>query len=1060
MPDKDQLIQQLMALLPQLLGGTYGGQGYSPYGSHMNMVNTGQLQTPMASQMLGGVFPGMRPQAGPTMTQADFLDMQARQRLQANTEQKFVFAPTLRRALSGMGFDMAQFQDPNTKKLTMQGMLATQLYNRFAGPALGDPYADRARNANVSRDIMSGVFFGRPGGQSGFGMSEAALERHVNSMTGMGKSPGLFKRSRFSAQDLFEAQSLGGERGLFTNAGEGDMTRRVEDMAGIIKTGMSVFRTMNKEKVLDMIQELTAGTVPVSNPGQLNRALFQISTMAKQANVSVEIMQRTAAEGASLMKRMGVGGTSGAMLAVGTSRFTQLASSKMGGLEASVDENLLARMPGGQRGFGQFMRQRTMSRMTSPHMMTNMFLMEESKRLGLMNEEQAGAFLADIKGGRVGGGRQREMIDAIAKARNMSSQEVINLMNLDKGRATERFMTKLQRSGRGHELDLMGLEFRFADLESTMTDAEKASLRTGVAETPEGRRQQVANIVAAEMRRSGNGRSLGLSEAQAQAYFEGQARLMQDYVVAGRNKDGSAASNRRATLIKELTRQGSLTQMQALGAEAREQFTQRGGTFAERVRTAIAGEGGIDPTSLMGALESVMMNDPNDPYMSYLNDRVARGEGITDADRAKTMEMAVKATRPENLSKFYAARVIMSRNRNIRGLEGQLIGLTGDRNAFLRLATGGKHLKDWADKSQEIIQKSDQLKKEGDLLGKIQQAGSTIQSKEALTNKTRSFFRERSINFETLSEFGVKELGFSRETARSTQGQAMALRAAQEAGLNDKSETFRGISDFLARADNRKIAYDEIALATKDIDQNMLRRIMQGQGSDKDIEQLQEFAAKHNLGVDIKKSADAQKQLAGNLLRATKQYAAQRTEQGELAQARFEDRGSAAMVLRRVQSRFLDKEGEARGKQIFEKFKLKGARLGEARQILRDKGVSGLAEMLARETGTMPTEVDLAATVGAIRGMEREKGMDLTKPEELRLAGKGSETLQQLLELKDQGKLQEAMSPQQILENILGPLLKDASETKEAAKQIAENTAPKEGDPSKPVKKKKNGPGG
>ena len=103
-PDSTQLLQKLLQILPQLLGGTLqGSPQQNPFGAHTNVANTGQLQTPLLASLLGGVLPGLQPQAGPTMTQADLLDMQARKRQQSLTEQKYVFAPSLRRLLSGMG---------------------------------------------------------------------------------------------------------------------------------------------------------------------------------------------------------------------------------------------------------------------------------------------------------------------------------------------------------------------------------------------------------------------------------------------------------------------------------------------------------------------------------------------------------------------------------------------------------------------------------------------------------------------------------------------------------------------------------------------------------------------------------------------------------------------------------------------------------------------------------------------------------------------------------------------------------------------------------------------
>jgi len=1040
MPDP-KLIQQIMQMLPMLMGGTFQGQqGHNPYGSHMNQLNTGQLQTPMMSSMMGGMFPGMQAQAGPTMTQADLRDSQFRQRQQTQTEQKYVLAPSLKRMMSGAGI-LDQFQNPETKKLTWKGMLATQAYNKFAGGALGDPYADQARRANVTRDVMSGVFFGKTGGQGGFGMSEEAIQAHTERMTGLAKTPGLMRASKFKARDLFDAQNLGAERGLFTGAGEGDVSKRTEAMAGTIKTGMAVFKSMKKEKVLDMIQELTAGTVPMSNSGQLNRALFQISTMAKQANVSIEIMQRTAAEGAAIYKKMGIGGTAGAMQAVGGSRMAQLTTSRLGGQDPIVSQDTLGRMPGGQRGFGAFIRQTQAQRFGSKFMKSNIFLLDEAQKTGTLTAKEAEAFEARIGSGDISSRQQNKLIAKIAADSDRTPRQIRNLMRMNSGREVENFMEDKQRKGKGYELDRMARGFRLSQLERNSTGLRE-SLAGGVADTERGREDQIANIVQAEMQaRRGivrdplTGRQL--SKEEGRAFLKGRAEQMLLLDVGQRNKVGSPqriASDKRRAAVE---RTAKVTQMKVLGDEALENMAQ-GGTFVDRLRVAVAGEDGVDPASLMGALESTLMGEGSE-LEQYISSRVAGGKELDPAKKEALMDLATKATQPQRLARHYAQQVIFRRNKQTQGLQGLMTGITGDRFASMDNAFGEKG---FIKKAQRVVAAADKHKDVKDFAVKLSEMGQFTGTKKEAMDKAKNFFRNRGVNQKSLQEFAQKELRMDEETAKSAAGSGMALRIAQDAKVRHASD-FRDRTEFAGQRENQDLMREIWAKGIEGMDPKMLRRISQGEGSPEDIEELRKFSDENNLGVKIVSSEDAKKAATGMIERGLKRATAERVQQSEMARARFEDRGSGANIMKKISSRFLDEAGQTRGKQIFEKFKAKGVNIGSARAILKKEGISGLAAMIAKQTGETPSEQDLAATVGAIRGFEKESGKELTKPEELRLGGGKSETLGKLLELKDQGKLREAMNPTQILESVFGKLFTDTSETAVAAKEIAANTKKK-----------------
>ena len=434
MADANAILQAIVQLLNG--SGVPGSPQLNPYSANMNPANTGSLQTGLLNQLLGGVFPGLQPQAPPNLLLSDFQEMQRRDQLRSRTQDQFYLSPTLTRMLQNFGIQENQLRGPGNQ-LNFTGNVVASLYNNTLGRVIQDPYMQRAQVANQMRDVYSGVFFGRPRGQGGFGLTEQEVEAQTARLFGRAQGGSIFSREGFSAPEMFQVQRLGAERGLFMGANVGDIQRRTEQLAKTIKMGQAVFQTMDKEGVLEALQDLTQGQIPLSDTGSLNRVMFRVASMARAANTSVQVMSRLAAEGAQIFRQVDIGGTAGARTFMESARMTELFTSSMGpNLGAPISAQAVARA-GGRRAVSALFQQQDVGQFGSAYFQNNAFLLEQLRQSGGagMNINQ---LEQQFTQGELTRGTQVGMLQAFARDRDVSMGTARAMMAAGRGPAAER----------------------------------------------------------------------------------------------------------------------------------------------------------------------------------------------------------------------------------------------------------------------------------------------------------------------------------------------------------------------------------------------------------------------------------------------------------------------------------------------------------------------------------------------------------------------------------------------------------------------------------------------
>jgi hypothetical protein len=240
---------------------------------------------------------------------------------------------------------------------TFMGQMLSMAWGSTAGPMLGDTYGDRGRQSRLLYDTLAGTYFGRKGGISlGLRAEEAqGVIENLASTTQRG-AYGLFKKGRFDVREMVDIARMGADWGLFSGADKEDVPRRINQLADTIGIGLSVYgslyKNMRKEDVVKRIMDLTAGTMPITSGANASQLMVKVDSLARQANVSVEVMHRMIAEGAKLAKAIGYSGATGAQItqmAFQTARSVQapvMGPAGKGGFLSSTEYQMAGGTPG------------------------------------------------------------------------------------------------------------------------------------------------------------------------------------------------------------------------------------------------------------------------------------------------------------------------------------------------------------------------------------------------------------------------------------------------------------------------------------------------------------------------------------------------------------------------------------------------------------------------------------------------------------------------------------------------------------------------------------------
>jgi hypothetical protein len=671
---------------------------------------------------------------------SDIFYSQAKDKLREETTDRFYLSPVLQQMAGGRFGALKE----KGGALTTTGSVLSALYNNTVGQMIEDPFMSRARVQNQMRDMFSGTFFGRRGGGGGFGLSEGQLQSQTQNLfnMGQGRQQSIFKQGAFSAPEMFEIAALGSERGLFEGANAQDISRRTEGLAKVIKTGQAVFKTMDKEGVLEAIQEITQGQVPLSNTGELNRAMFKIAAMARSANASIEVMSRLSAEGAALFRQVGIGGTTGAMAHTASARATQLMTGSMmgpqgGNLGQVVNSQTVARA-GGRRAVTALFQQQDIGLLGSGAFQENAFLMQEMNRLGAGTGAQRAEFERLFSRGELTEANRVQMTQAVAKAQGVGFGTIRSSMVMSRGLAAEDFINRqgsfeaTRRAQRAH--------FR-QTIQPLLGDDQ--ALFEGAALADESKNRLRVDTLAHAISVSPEGQ--GKSPAQLKAMA--QRMMLTVGEIASESKNPKARNSRvaqryrayQARSLEDIQRRETL----ALGMEAMEEQRPQGRGFLQRFVEEL-GDDDLTFSSAGHAFMKALQGD--DQATQDLVEKFIRSPGAGDK---ATLAMITKGISKEQ----YRASLGGTLNEIL--FQGADMGR--EKHAILSQVLGKRG---FSAKGAEkgITRGLDIMKK----------AGSAKLSQKMLANKDAilTFADEKGISVQTLSEmskqFGGTEAGIFR----------------------------------------------------------------------------------------------------------------------------------------------------------------------------------------------------------------------------------------------------------------------------------------------------------
>ena len=227
---------------------------------------------------------------------------------------------------TGRNFEQSKQLIQGNKMLNMIRSAGSYGWNMFASPYT-DQYQQIPMMASEAYRQFSATPMQGPSGQFQMGFNYQQSKQFATKLYEATRGPsGMFQQGPFNPREMMEistiTQAYGGFSQLGAGKGEGRlnsmeaMVKRTKDVAKVIDVGMRVYGEMDKQKVVEKIMELTRGTVGLQNTGQIESLLLKVDAMARSANLSVDMMQKIAAEGADIARRVNITGSVGAVQAM------------------------------------------------------------------------------------------------------------------------------------------------------------------------------------------------------------------------------------------------------------------------------------------------------------------------------------------------------------------------------------------------------------------------------------------------------------------------------------------------------------------------------------------------------------------------------------------------------------------------------------------------------------------------------------------------------------------------------------------------------------------------
>jgi hypothetical protein len=305
---------------------TGSGGGYEGY---FKQPQYGFLE--MGASMLGRQLP--TPQLEMPGRYRMQMDMQ--NRFRAMNQEMMWRSPTFEHVMTqgigrmtGRSFEASKQLIQGNQMLRMIRSAGSYGWNMFASPYT-DQYSQIPMMASEAyRQFASAPMTMSPGGQGQMGFTYQQSKQFATRLYEATRgASGIFQKGPFDPRQMMEIASITQAYGGFSNLGSGkgaggqmggmeEMVRRTKDVAKVINLGMRVYGEMDKQKVVERIMELTRGTVGLQQTGTIETLLHRVDAMARTANMSVDLMQKIAAEGADIARRVNVRGNVGAVQAM------------------------------------------------------------------------------------------------------------------------------------------------------------------------------------------------------------------------------------------------------------------------------------------------------------------------------------------------------------------------------------------------------------------------------------------------------------------------------------------------------------------------------------------------------------------------------------------------------------------------------------------------------------------------------------------------------------------------------------------------------------------------
>lgn len=312
------IIQQILALISS--GTAYNGQGeMGMMGHKANMYN---YQAPMMDMVKTYLFPHMKKQAPSGMQPGDFASVMEQSLLRSNLQEQInaknhEAQMTARVAMTTMfpkkGMDYFKTLAKNPFGNIAINMLHSTIFGESAT-------VQQAKAASKAYKYFSGTSFSRGANDMSspmFGMSAKESVRLSSGLYGLAyrDQAGLKKRDEaFGVKEMADIAMLGQKYGANAKNVK-SIVSQTKNISKMVKVGMEVYGTMDKEGVFKSIMELTRGSVNVgAGSVQIESMLQKINAMARGANIGIKVMQKIASESASIFDQMGLGPARGAIV--------------------------------------------------------------------------------------------------------------------------------------------------------------------------------------------------------------------------------------------------------------------------------------------------------------------------------------------------------------------------------------------------------------------------------------------------------------------------------------------------------------------------------------------------------------------------------------------------------------------------------------------------------------------------------------------------------------------------------------------------------------------------